>query len=617
MAGSNDWGSKVVTTKVGVDFPDAGVRYLSDAFCCAANRAVFLAVVGCTAPQDADAGAAASSSQWQEHQPRADPTTAVEVSNFPVGSGRQFSLVAARMGDISFHRAWDEANIERMVLVASLPYPFVDNELQTLPGLHEGLVSPEQDAWLEASVAGAFAGPGDGWLTMQVDLEMPTYNGIPLSYQWQGSGWLLLRKRVGRFTEVPSSYISRGQTVFAQAWYARLRTPTQIRTSSLQEIRRGAPPPQLVRLRGDLPAPEFVDAPTSFHHSNWATTSDGHLYRVSPIPTSSAEKYRLELLDWEPDQATPHSTPLPDAASIPQVRIMRVHVSTAAEGVLIAGNLILTGAAEPVAYLAVGTSGKLTRLPVECGASSCRGRLESAAMGPDGEYWLALNGELHSLDTRGQVRPIPMPDLQNPDSGLDLRAWYWTPDHAWQMTGLHATDWLRYNTMTLEGIERVGADLWLRMVVHGSDDKIVTVFKTGPSTTPVALPSRERIRGEILRRNDPWIELRLRRDAKREPQEEFVTQVIASLGTRPEIRQICEVDRDGERDIIAIIAPQDWREELLEIYGNMLGRTPVRMDGPYEVIRVIARPHDRAAIVRGTPLSSDPPPTGTGRMQVE
>lgn len=437
-----------------------------------ASTVILVAVAGCAPPAARDAEL--SESRDAQPIPREQPPASA--------SPPEFALVASRNGDIGFHRAWDDTGNQRMILVATLPYPFADGAVQTLPRVYDGLIGPGEDASLDADVAGGFFGPGDGWLTLSTDPEMPNYVGIPLTYQWKAPGWQLLRQPHGGFTELHSHYISRGSTVFAQTRYVRLATPTEILVVDGPALRRGAPPSKLVRLRGQLPQPDLVDVEQHPHHRDaWATTANGALYQAAFVPEPGRDTFRVELLEWAPDQATSRSTPLPDSVSLTKrdVYRSRLTLTTTEHGVLIAGNIPIDGHPEVIAYLSVGQPNELTRLALECDGAPCTGELTSAAIGPDGDYWLAIDGSLHSLDSRGVLRPRGMPDI----------------------SAVHNVEQLREYPAKLEDIERVGDDLWLRLVSSSDANETITaVFKTGASAAPVLLPSRESVLNEIEHR---------------------------------------------------------------------------------------------------------------------
>lgn len=433
---------------------------------------VLLTVVGCTSPTPGEA----ERSPIRETQAIPQEQPPARASSPEPEPEPELTLVASRNGDIEFHRAWDQSGNERMILVATLPYPFVDGALQILPGLYDGLIDPGEDASLDVSIAGGFFAADDGWLTLSTDPGMPNYTGIPLTYQWKAPGWKLLRERHGRFTQLHSHYITRGSTVFAQTYDVRLATPYETLVVVDPASRRGAPASKLVRLRGPLPEPELIPG------ASWATSSTGAIYQIVFVPESDSDEERVELLDWAPEQATPRSTSLPDTVPLAKHGGFRVQLTATERGVLITGKLPIEGHPEGITYLAVGQPGALTRLAIECDGGSCGGVLTSAAIGPDGDYWLAIDGSLHSLDSRGVARPQPLPELR---------------------VG-HSVEHLRKYPAKLEDIERIGDDLWLRLVSSSDGDETITaVYKTGASAAPVVLPSRGSIRAEIVRRQYP------------------------------------------------------------------------------------------------------------------
>ncbi len=489
-----------------------------------------------------------------------------------------FHLVAARNGNIQLHG--DPSTPDpRPILVATLPYP-VDEQgaLDPLPGIYEGLdwISDDPGISLHVSVAGNFAGPQDGWLIMFTN-DGPAYQGLPIAYEWTAPGWRLLRKRRGSFTQIPFDLDVRGDALFAHVDYLRLSQSDAVVIRWNDDSERGAPASERVRLRGNAPAPEYHAELRGL--SMPGTSSLGDLYAAAFVADPNGH-YSAQLLHWPAEETRATTFPLPEVVSPASDDGMygaQLRVTATDAEVAVSGSLHVEGYQAQITYLAVGQPGTLRRIPLEFEGRACVGAPTSVALGPDGDYWLVIEGGLYSVDSSGKLQRYELPDLRTIDPPLDLRDWAW--DAGWRLAGDSTSELIGDRPAELQEVQRIGPDLWLRMEVPVPyfGETIVAVFKTGPHVDPVILPSFDQVIGETQRRNDSWMILRLRDGIDEAGVDAFVDELLPDLRGRPEVLQVYEVQSQTGLAIDAVIVPEEWQGELVHEYADLLGHAATRL----------------------------------------
>ncbi|MFO7567572.1 MAG: hypothetical protein R6X02_33315 [Enhygromyxa sp.] len=445
------------------------------------------AACACTRERASDSQQSLEATPKSRERPAPAPAPEPEPEPEP-----KFQLVAYRSGDIRLRRAWDDDHDEHVMLAATLPYMIGEHGVET-PAIYEGLRPPDRNfsSKFFTDMAGVFRDADAGWLSLQGDWEHYETVELPLNYEWRAGGWQL-RERGRGMTQVHFAYLSRGSTVFAETRDIRFAHPTQLVVD--RSTLRSAGAPRLVRIHGELPVPQLPV--NQLYRITWATTATGGLYVIEIPERLGNDRRRIELLDWAPTASRPRATPLPDVVGFSDAKRFESHIQVKAidDGVLISGNLRIADHPTPVAYLAVGPPDALIRLPLECEDGPCTGALTSVEVGPDQDYWLAMDGGLYSRDARGRVHALASPKL---DERLELAELCWSGS-GWATVN-ETSAW--EGDAKLEQIERVGDDLWLRVVVeHGGLLTFVALFKTGRPVSPVHLPCDDCIYGELVRR---------------------------------------------------------------------------------------------------------------------
>jgi hypothetical protein len=436
-----------------------------------------------------------------------------------------------------------------------------------------------------------------------------------------GLGWthLMLGDREGRFTEIPEVIVVRGDTVFMWIEHWKLDRPDAkgVEVEFGEHERHAGPPGRFVRIRGDEPEPRgfFLDAPRDVslvdgylyyhdyhreshgapHEWAWASTATderGSLHRIVVTAEEDGESggeptYRGVLHTWAPGEASAREVQIPDIVAQPTRTKLRV--TTMGDDVAISGNHQITGYEGAIAYLAVGKPEALRRIPLEFEGKACTGELKSVALGPDANYWMILDDGLHVLEPSGTLRRFEVPDLREIEPPLDLRGWAW--DRCWKFDEDDILGQIRENPALPRGIDRIGDDLWLRMYVSGRSD-VYAVYKTGAHVQPVVLPGEAWVLGETRRSNAGWwSEYRLLDDVGSRQIEAFEAELLPRMRSRSEILQIYESWHEGKIGIVAVIEPDEWRDEFVPAYTALLGRQPEQLQEPDEIRRMIFDRH--------------------------
>jgi len=500
----------------------------------------------------------------------------------------EFHLVAARTGALALHPRGDA-----LLLVGTVPYPVAsDGTVQPLQDAARGLlpIDPDDDI-IKAVVAGGFTGPDDGWLVLQAKSAGRPHKqrGVPVAYQWTGSGWRLLRERTGATFRSYDHVFERGDSVFAHTHDSRLSHPQ----AAFVDAEAKQPPPtfSVVRLRGDTPEPrvppqvcalaDLVNAPGGAVHALASTCDDTPAGRCHGECT-------VELHTWSPGTGDPLVTPLPELPRLPALADAgAMGLALTADGVLVFGDIHENGAAQKTPYLAAGPPNAPRRVPFACGTAGCGGPLVSAAAGDDGSYWLVMNDALWQYRPDAGLRPVPLAPPQWPD----LEEWYWGPHETpWRRAGDWARESLKRDPIAVDQIVRVRDSLWVHVRIVGPYDGrvIEAVFTTGPHHDPVALPGDNRLLGEAWRLLPSSHVVRVLGPASATDVQRFEAEVLPQLRAREDVWQVYE--GHGEpKQVFAVLDPSAPQTSLKAL-ASVLARPSEPVSPPPDIARML---HDR------------------------